>query len=354
MAPATLPGDAGDVNGYLARLLTRTRSLDQLVWPRPAALFGQPIAGPEARLQEIAPGRVAQFEGEREFVGLSSGQQRPAPGVRAATPVELPANPPESAAELPTRGTPREQMDARPAADPVRQSKRMLRPLEVELPWRVEESTDTPVAEREGVPDRVRESPRATDIRREERSEQTRNPEEPSVGVTHRLRPEATDQEPARRRAAEPRSVQRPLNAVHLEERQPAEPVPVVSHEVSPPAAPRRALLSTRPAPAIEESPERKTPSQPDTILSRIASSTAVRPSYAEAPGTSKPPLATRISRRDSENAKDLATVHVTIGTLEVRANVMPGHLTPRAAKPTAPRLSLEEYLRQRRERGHG
>jgi hypothetical protein len=57
---------------------------------------------------------------------------------------------------------------------------------------------------------------------------------------------------------------------------------------------------------------------------------------------------------RGAERSTESTTVHVTIGTLEVRAQTLPA--PPRVKPPTAkgPRLSLDEYLRQRRDGGRG
>jgi hypothetical protein len=42
-------------------------------------------------------------------------------------------------------------------------------------------------------------------------------------------------------------------------------------------------------------------------------------------------------------------TVHVTIGTLEIKAAVRSNLPRPRPASPAAPRVGLDEYLRRRR-----
>jgi hypothetical protein len=63
-------------------------------------------------------------------------------------------------------------------------------------------------------------------------------------------------------------------------------------------------------------------------------------------------PLARRSARAASVGAAEPATVHVTIGTLEVRANPLPVQPTPKPSGAKGPRLGLDEYLRQRRDRG--
>lgn len=46
------------------------------------------------------------------------------------------------------------------------------------------------------------------------------------------------------------------------------------------------------------------------------------------------------------------APVHISIGRVEVRAHTASPERKPRAVKPAAPQLKLEDYLRERSRRG--
>ena len=56
------------------------------------------------------------------------------------------------------------------------------------------------------------------------------------------------------------------------------------------------------------------------------------------------------VARRERAAAPEPAPVQITIGRVEVRAAPAGPEREPRRAGPTPPRLSLEDYLRQRTE----
>jgi hypothetical protein len=69
---------------------------------------------------------------------------------------------------------------------------------------------------------------------------------------------------------------------------------------------------------------------------------------------TASRPLGKQYHAQARGTPSDPTTVHITIGTLEVRAIPTPGQPTVPAQKPKSPQLGLDAYLRQRRDRGRG
>jgi hypothetical protein len=230
-----------------------------------------------------------------------------------------------------------------------------LRALEFGLKGHTKDSADTSIAERDFPADLVRKPPRAPGKPDEREREQTLRPGAPTLESTAVPRPEqGTGEEPARKQAPELRGVRR-LDPPLLVDSQPAEPVRALPGPVPTPAASHPPLLGRRPAPPVEASVERTTSPQAITHPAPIGSASGVRAGVVGRDRPALPPLAKRIKQRAAGNLPEPATVHVTIGTLEVRANTMPSQpRAPSAPKPQAPRLGLEEYLQRRRERGHG
>jgi hypothetical protein len=333
------------MSGYFSRLVDRTSSRQELIRPRPAALFGPPIPEPdrqmhdpqlrssEARAQEMTPRDPNEPARERE----SAGPARPAA-------VALVEDRPAQRGLAPRRAEPaREfaQSAARSAAEP--EQGRVLASHET-LPM-----IDTPPAitsEAEG-PDDVRET--------------LKSPRHSTVGPVHPI--DAGQEGRDGSRAAR----------VQRESVFPAAPIPAVrdkqSDKQSTAAHNRRAAeesrLTEQGPPEHDElgqTPQTHTaePSVAHKMLQGRRSAVLAEATDAssladisDTRGMLAAPARPRSNRSTGRGAES-STVHVTIGTLEVRAN-MPA-AAPRAKPQTAkgPRLGLDEYLRQRRDGGRG
>jgi hypothetical protein len=83
----------------------------------------------------------------------------------------------------------------------------------------------------------------------------------------------------------------------------------------------------------------------------RIESSLLVprTPPIARALQLAKASQAQATPRSPVDNSVEGDSVHISIGRVEVRAITGAEHEKPRAAKPRAPRLTLDDYLRERR-----
>jgi hypothetical protein len=377
------------VNGYLTRLLARTRSPEQLVRPRPVALFGQPIAGPEWRLNSPArDGVVRSQETEGTSAEPPSDRQRSQPVQGVAMRAERSVHTEASRLELhspagdgvvrsqETEGTagepPSDRLRSQPVQGPATQAERsvnreasglVLRPreapenrtvaphiaapppssghtlqaLELGITGHTKYSAGTSIGERELPKQTLRLGNPTSEPRDMPRPEQAPDEEHPPLGRTPQLRGVQQSDLPP------------------LSDPQPVAPVRVHSGAFPAPATSHPALLGKRPAPPVEAPAERTASPQAIRLPAPISSASAVRPRVVDGDGRALPPLVKRIKPRAAGDLPEPATVHVTIGTLEIRANTMPSQ--PRAVsapKPQAPRLSLSEYLRQRRERGQG
>jgi hypothetical protein len=378
------------VNGYLTRLLARTRSPEQLVRPRPVALFGQPIAGPEWRLNSPArDGVVRSKETEGTAAEPPSDRQRSQPVQGAATRAERPVNTEASRLELhspagdgvvrsqETEGTagepPSDRQRFQPVQGPAAQAERSVNMEASRLELRPREAPEnrtvaphiaapppsgghTLQALELGLTGHTKYNA-GTSIGERELPEQTLRPGDPTFEPRDMPRPaQAPNEEhPPLRRTPQLGGVQRLDPPPPLPDPQLVAPVRAHSGAFPAPATSHPALLGKRPASPVEVPAERTASPQAIRRPAPIRSASAVRPRVVDGDGQALPPLVKRIKPRAAGNLPEPATVHVTIGTLEVRANTMPSQ--PRAVSaptPQAPRLSLSDYLRQRRERGQG
>lgn len=113
----------------------------------------------------------------------------------------------------------------------------------------------------------------------------------------------------------------------------------VVPPEIISPLRPAASSL----VPALESSAtEQSLPSSATTAASRRTTKTVVQPASTSLVAPTVSPLFP--VRQPPSNEPPV--IHVTIGRVEVRAIMPPA--TPKVAPPAAPKLSLEEYLKQR------
>lgn len=134
-------------------------------------------------------------------------------------------------------------------------------------------------------------------------------------------------------------------------------PAGVVQPEPAQPGVPTARRESTPPAASANPPANRFQPLQPPAPRPRPGQ-LAPQPAAAAPPVVRAPPVplpATPVAAKparvrhsaDSQPNAVAPAIHVTIGRVEVRAVQAPP-AAPRAARPAAPRLSLEEYLQPR------
>jgi hypothetical protein len=319
------------MSGYLSRLIDRTLSRQELIRPRPAALFGQPVAEPEWQTHDSRP-RAWEAQA-RETIPRDSHEPR-----------ERESAAPSRAATVAVRED-RPARHAQPAGE--------IAPPVAALPVRSEESrvSSRLVQQVVGSPFAIAHPSKAPLWDAETLKGSWNAPVDP--GQTNAIDAEGHDSRGAhtKRESAEPaapiapaaeHSVASRRQAVPVDESTLIERASAEHSEVSQPprthtaAAGRthKTLLGKPPALLVEATDPGS--SLPDTLATRGATSP-------------------RAGMRNSQNLRSSAessTVHVTIGTLEVRANTAPA--APRAKPQSAkgPRLGLDEYLRRRREGG--
>jgi hypothetical protein len=280
------------MSGYLSRLIDRTLSRQELIRPRPAALFGQPVAEPEWQTRDSQP------------------RAWEAPAGEIAQPV---AALPVGSAESRVSSRVVQQVVGSPSAR-AHQSKAQL--WDAETP---KDSWNAPVDPGQtNAIDAEGHDSRAAHTKRE------------SVEPAAPIAPTAEHSVASRRQTV-------PADESALIERAVAEHgesgLPPRTHTAA--AGRTHKTLLGKPAAFVVEATDRGS-SLPDTLGTRGTSSS-------------------RAGIRNSQNLRsstESSTVHVTIGTLEVRANTAPA--APRAKPQTAKgaRLGLDEYLRRRREGG--
>ncbi|HME38779.1 MAG TPA: hypothetical protein VKG63_07435 [Steroidobacteraceae bacterium] len=327
------------MSGYLTRLVDRTLSRHEFIRPRPVALFGEPVAGPEWQLRDPTPREVAA-RGHEE-----------APRNKDEVPRDGDGRPPERETAARTR-------DALTASDEGRAGRVLATAHIASAMHGPQPQTQSLRAE----PEDGRAAARPVSL------------QFPEPDAAHRDEPSPSPRQPTAARV-EPNTAEfevgeEPRRApVRRESR--ASIVPVDAGPL--PAARRRhaavdadSVIERAPPGQGELSPPPQTRvSAPDATHKTLQGRRSAMPVDAPIEHVSALPgiLSTRAvttvpagkrSQRSIGRSAESSTVHVTIGTLEVRANT-PAAQPP--AKPPAakgPRLGLDQYLRQRRDGGRG
>lgn len=182
--------------------------------------------------------------------------------------------------------------------------------------------------------------------------------EKPPVGVTPRARPMTSTGSPVAEAAAMPAPAPRPLIEANRDV-----PVPQASESLAPterahpgPSAPLSPPLTSDPARVSAPAASAEAAMSPRRAVSveTVTAESEDAPTLSETPGrrpavivraAPAPPPAARPSEPVArETPPPAPTIQVTIGRIEVRAAAP----APRAAsaRPTPPKLTLEEYLR--------
>jgi len=147
-------------------------------------------------------------------------------------------------------------------------------------------------------------------------------------------------------------------NPIRQQQPEPAAPSVRVTHPIQAllewmepePLRPQTVAPKTK---VTEESPESASPAilQADTHGIQTGRK-VLRPSEPvtvhPVTGPYREPMPSESRRMEQESPSSSPTVRVTIGRIEVRAVMAPAPPSPQRSLPAAPRLSLEDYLKQR------
>jgi hypothetical protein len=325
------------MSGYLARLVDRTLSRRELIRPRSAALFGQPVAAPEWEVREPASAAGPESEAAPREGAAASWKSEAvlrehdaAPNSRETVPRErdpvargrdvVPAS--EVRVERPMSG-------ARPES---------LLPNDAESPF--SDSPADPIVAGVRAPLAVSgESAPNLDVDGPHQLEERVNH---STEQPKRLSVDRSDAVPLSRKRrvllSHPTSIARTEAGAGAA-------AGVRGHA----AMSKESELAGQVA-SIRTELELSPPADPDVIRKTLQGR---RSTVLDVGGSITAPVRKR-GYWSAARSDESSTVHVTIGTLEVRANTAAAQ--PRTKPPTAkgPRLGLDEYLRQRRDGGRG
>jgi hypothetical protein len=324
------------MSAYFSRLVDRTLSRLELIRPRPAALFGQPIAEPDWQMHDPqlrSSAARAQENTSRDPNERLHERESAAP-ARTTT----------AAAREAQRGL------APRRAEPAREFGQAAAPAAAELT--AGHALTSPVAlPMIGTPPVItREGEAAPGVG------ETRNHRHAPVDPVQRTAPDLEDRDGSRGTRVQRDSWLPPAPITSAGDRQLADVrnAPAAVTRLIQQGPPQHGELDQVPQThAAERNVTRKTLQGRRSDVPVEA--TAPPSSLADILGTRGMLTAAARSRSQSTSrGTESSTVHVTIGTLEVRANSPPA---PSRAKPQTakgPRLGLDEYLRQRRDGGRG
>ena len=282
------------------------------LWPHPATgAPGPPEQGEKAAGKSsaglaatpIAPAATAAFSTE-----LSPAKPRQLPGAAATEPAGRPtAETPPEPLRAATQGIVRPTRGAPPKPVPVA-TEGIVRPTDGAPPKPPQAATQGIARPKDGAP--------------------PKRPQAATQGVVRRAGiPQPRPIYPAAEELVRPVS-ESPSREVGE--------VPTIGERAlpSPTASPARS------APGSGE-PKSTTPPAPTPLTKVVAPAHATIPRISPAPSSREP-------ARSADNPFSPRPVHITIGRIEVRAVHPPPQPVRRRPAPAAPKISLEEYLKQR------
>jgi hypothetical protein len=363
------------MSGYLTRLLAGAVHPQRAVRPLLGPLFGWPSAGPEWLLRESRPRHATApggaVDAERIFDDEAVRQDSPAAMPAPAPPRFAAASPTRAGAEDPSGRAPelggashagREPDHLHPRVHEQELGRGQERGPEYgrEHAAALRDATRETAAPDDAavappLPDRWRaRRPSAETLRLDQTSA------EPDPGAVGRSVPRSAALGPAAGKGGMPAPTAAPARIARLPPHRDGEmdlirryaPHPYhgspqraqPDHEAHPPRI-AEAMAAEAMAAAVRPAAPTQSPSGRDLGLlgatARRARSAAPEPAQRHG--------AENRHGAEMRRAQVEPTVHVTIGTVEIKAAVRSNPPRPPPASPAAPRVGLEEYLRQRR-----
>lgn len=371
------------MSGYLQRLIAKTFPLEQAIRPRSVALFGEPISGPEWHARSM-PAESAQTQqpvaspgvgrSHRDEVGTERAAEplhaetvsNPTPGV---PPIEPGRAPVEASRATPVLTTYGESEVRGPLPESARRERPAISASTVAPPFQprrvdgLERSPDSSGdmgSQAEAAPARVNTSPRALLSMSDEPS--AIKPTLPVRQAAERSTTSAPPAISALPAISTPPEISVPAVVGSRRDPGKAADAPATYKTGNRAEEPSTTMPDARPRPlhqtrsvgtAREPDPQPQTESVSANIMGQPP---RLQTPHSESVLSAPTALGRALRRNARASEPEPNTVHVTIGTLEVTADrSAPATSIQKApAKARAPRMSLEDYLRLRGDRGRG